>query len=183
MENTTSSVRTYERHPIWKLRFVVGVIMLSLAFAGMIVSSITADGGWLYWRLMAPCYALLCIGLSLRMRYHRLSPAVATIWHEIFHWLGFLACVYLVAILVPGFLTTFLAGLTILLLLALATFLAGLYSEPTFIVIGIAIGLLVAGVSVIGYILAPIIAVSVGTIFWLSRRHKKSSPPSSDISI
>lgn len=162
---------------LWKLRFTVGVIMLCLAFIGMLFSSLRADGGWVYWRIMTPVYALLCIGLSLGVRRKKTSATFSiTIWHEVFHWLGFLVTVYLVTLLVPVFLTTFLGGLVILLLLALATFLAGIYSEPTFIVIGIAMGLLVAGVSIIGYVLLPIIVVSVGIMFWLSRRRTKTTP-------
>jgi len=160
-------------HPAWKARFTVSVIMLLLAFLGMFFTLIKTDGVWLYWRIVAPIYGALCIGLSLYLRRENLSYSVSTIWHEIVHWIGALLAIFLVSLLVPEFISRFQAGLEVLILLGLATFLAGIYTEPTFFVIGITMGLLVLGMSYLGYFLLPLIAIPIIIIFWLSRRDKQ----------
>jgi len=166
-----------EKHPAWKLRFIVGVIMLSLAFLGMIVTDLKSEGAWLYWRVMTPFYALLCIGLSVYLRHRELTKTVWTIWHEIFHWIGLLLSVLLVHILVQiGLSSRYQAGIEVLLLLALSTFLAGVYTEPTFIAIGIALGLFIIVIALLNQylylILVPVILLVMISLYWMSRHNK-----------
>ncbi len=164
-------------NPAWKLRFVVGIIMISLAVIGMIFTDMKSDGAWVYWRIMTPFYAALCIGLSIYLRKKEIKKTALTIWHEIFHWLGLLLAVFLVNALVQmGLVSRLQAGIEVLLLLALATFLAGVYTEPTFIVVGIALGLVVLFVAFLSnflyFILVPVILVGVVSLYWISRRNK-----------
>ena len=75
-----------------------------------------------------------------------------------------------------GFMSRFQASLEVLILLALATFLAGVYTEPTFIVVGIALGFMVLGVAFVNryfyILLLPAIALAIFFIFWMARRKK-----------
>ncbi len=167
----------HEQHPAWKLRFIVGVIMLCLALLGMMVTDIKSEGAWLYWRVATPVYALLSIGLSVYLRHKELKKTVWTIWHEIFHWIGLLLSVLLVHLLIEmGFVSRYQAGIEVLLLLSLATFLAGVYTEPTLIVIGFALGLLIVVIGFLNqylyFLLIPIILLGALSIYWMSR-HKK----------
>jgi hypothetical protein len=168
-------------HP-WKVRFGVSMAMLILAVLGMVVTDLKIDGSWLYWRIMTPVYALLSIGLSLYMRRKKLRDEIFTIWHEILHWIGLVLAIYLVSTLVQiGFISRFQAGVEVLILLAMATFLAGIYIESTFLVTGITLGLLVIGVGYLDQylyaILIPLILIALVALFWTARRkiNKKSS--------
>lgn len=175
---------TEERKPhnTWKARFLVGIAMLFIALLGMIVTDMKVGGAWAYWCIMTPIYALLSIGLSLYLRHSHPKVAIITIWHEILHWTGLVLAIYLVSSLVQmGFVSRFQAGVEVLLLLALATFLAGIYIETTFIVIGIAIGLLVVGIGLLDQylyaIVIPLIVITVILLFLITRRksHKDTS--------
>lgn len=162
----------------WKERFCIGLIMIFLAFTGMIFTDVKTGGAWLYWRWMAPVYALLSLSLSLHLRRFNFRPVVLTIWHEVLHWVGLLLAVYLVSLLVDiGFISRFQAGLQVMIMLALATFLAGVYIESTFIVVGCVLGFLVLGVAFVNQylygIMLPLIAVAIILIFWVARRKKK----------
>jgi len=173
----TNESTVTKHHHAWKARFIIGTIMLVLALLGMVLTDMKVGGGWFYWRIITPIYALLSLGLSLHLRHLQVRNTVAKIWHEILHWVGFLLSVYLVSALVKmGFISQFQAGVEVLVLVALATFLAGVYIEPTFLVIGIALGLLVAGVAFLDQylygILVPVVAIAVVMLFWLSRRKK-----------
>ena len=87
----------HHKHP-WKARLLVTLIMLIMAFAGLVVSDVKKDGAWTYWRVMVPCFALLCLWLSWYLRRtakHVLTPI--TIWHEMLHWLGLILTVYLIS--------------------------------------------------------------------------------------
>jgi hypothetical protein len=111
----------------------------------------------------------------------QLRVAVFTIWHEVLHWGGLLVAVYVVSLLISiGLMSRFLAGLQVLSLLALATFLA-IYIEPTFILTGIVLGLFVVAIAFIKEYMFGIlllgIAIAAVLTFWVSRRkHKKKSP-------
>ncbi len=166
-----------KHHLAWKARFIIGITMLVLALFGMVLTDMKIGGGWLYWRFVTPIFALLSIGLSLHLRHLKLRNTVAKLWHELLHWAGFLLSVYLISALVKmGFISQFQAGVEVLILVALATFLAGVYIEPTFLVIGIALGLLVAGVAFLDQyiygLLVPVVAIAILVLFWLSRRKK-----------
>jgi hypothetical protein len=166
-----------EKPPSWKPRFIVGIIMICLAFIGMIVTHVKADGAWLYWRIMTPIYAALCIGLSIYMRNKEIRKSIWTIWHEIFHWIGLLLAVLLVNVLVQmGFSSRYQAGIEVLLLLSLSTFLAGVYTEPSFIIIGIALGLFIVVIAFLNqylyFILVPVILFAILSLYWMSSRRK-----------
>lgn len=166
----------------WKVRFAVSVIMLALAFLGMIVTDLKSEGAWHYWRIMTPVYAVLSLGLSLYMHHRKLRSAAFTIWHEIVHWAGLLLAVYLVSNLVQmGFMSRYMAGVQVLLLLALATFLAGVYIEVTFIVVGLVLGLLVAGIGFLNQyvysILLPVVIVAILVILFIIHKIKSKKNP------
>ncbi len=175
--DSIQQIELHVPHHAWRARFAIGLIMLAIAFIGVAVTDVQTGGAWYYWRIMAPIYALLSVGLSLYLRHMRLRSIVWTIWHEVLHWLGLIVSVYVLSLLVSiGLVSRFQEGLQVLLLLALATFLAGVYIEPTFIVVGIILeilALVIAFISQYMYgIMLPIIAVAIALIFWISRRHK-----------
>ena len=159
-------------HP-WKARFGVAFVMIILAFLGLVVTDLHRDNAWVYWRLMALVFAILCLGLSFYVRRREGLNAIS-IWHEILHWGGMGASIYLVSFLVNlGIMGRFEAALMVLTLLALTTFLAGVYTEISFMVIGILLGCFVMGIAYIEEylygILLPLVVIAAGVLVYLFR--------------
>ncbi len=127
-------------HP-WKARIFVGIIMLTLAFLGMAITDIRSAGGWDYWKWMVLIYAALALWLSWYIKKEQKTVTPVFIWHEVLHWVGLICAIFLVSHLVHiGTISRFVAGIFQLILLSLALFIAGVYIETTFIVIGLVLG-------------------------------------------
>lgn len=176
-----SSVETTQQSVnknVWRIRFIVGFLMLTIAFVGMVFTNISSQGGWIYWRTMTPIYALLCIGLSLYLRHMKLSDTLVTVWHEIWHWFGLLLAVFVLSKLVDmGFMNHLQAGVQVLLLLALATFLAGVYIDSTFIITGILLGLMIWMVGFLNlylYAFALLGIIVFALVFYVVTKLKKT---------
>ncbi len=165
-------------HP-WKARLSVGIIMLALAFLGMVVTDIRTVGGWDYWKWMVPVYAILALWLSWYVKRKQQTVSPITIWHEVLHWAGLICAIFLVSHLVQlGTISRFIAGIFHLILLSLAVFLAGIYIESIFLLIGVILGvfaLLTATlvqymyVFIIPIIIAAVLVMAISV--WIS--HKK----------
>jgi hypothetical protein len=163
------------RHHHWKMRLFITLIMLILAFIGLVVADIRKDGAWNYWRVMVLVFAFLSIFLSwyLRRKQHVVTPK--TIWHEIVQWVGLALAVYVVSVYVSiGFLGRFEAGLVVLILLALTIFINGVYVELTFLAIGILLGLFAIAAALLAEylytIMLPVTVVVAGLLIWLVRK-------------
>ncbi|MBF5059942.1 hypothetical protein [Candidatus Neptunochlamydia vexilliferae] len=164
-----------ERHHHWQIRLIVAIVMLTLSFVGLIVSDLWRDGAWLYWRVMVGIFALLSLFLSWYLRHKKQILSPATIWHELVQWFGLILAVYLVAIFVnTGLIGRFEAGLVALTLLALNTFITGIYVEGTFLVIGLLLGLFAAGAALLAEYLYTVmlpITIAVGVLLvWIVRK-------------
>lgn len=168
-------------HP-WRMRFIVGLIMIILSLVGLIVSTLRQDGAWNYWRIMVPVYAIICLFLSWYLRKKEESLSPVKIWHEVLHWFGLLLAVYLVSLFVEqGLIERFGGSLAVLTLLAFGLFAAGVYIEITFMLIGALLGLFSIGAGVIAEylytVMIPLAIIAAVILFFLVRR-KKREPPS-----
>jgi hypothetical protein len=162
----------------WKLRLCVGLIMLILAFIGVIITDISKDGSWNYWRHLSIVYAILSLGLSFYRRKVGWKTAIFTTWHEIFHWIGLILSTFVVAYFVnSGIMGRFQAGIVVLTLLALGTYLAGVYIEMTFVPIGLLLGVFAAGTALfaayIYTIILPLTIIAAVIVVWLIHRSNK----------
>ena len=167
------------KHP-WRARLIVGLIMLVCAFIGLVVTDLWRDGAWNYWRYMSPVFALLSLWLSWYLRRGAKALSSTTIWHEIAHWVGLIGAVWLVTGFVNlGLIGRFEASMQVLIMLALTVFTNGIYTEHTFIAIGIVLGLLAAVVAFINKylfaIMLPVLALALIVVIWFLHR-KKSGP-------
>lgn len=170
------------KHP-WKARLIVGILMLFLAFLGMVFTDVFRSGGWDYWKWMVGVYAILALWLSwyIRRRQEVLSPI--TLGHELIHWVGVVATVFMVSYFVYlGIISRFVAGIFDLTLLSLGVFLAGIYIESTFILIGIVLGMMALLSAVVTeYLYAIVIpilaggALVVAIMVWLSHQKAKQN--------
>lgn len=171
MENQSS------RHP-WSARFIIGIIILLLAFIGLILTNMKAASAWRFWQIITVIIALLALGLSLYHRHVKKIPTSVLIWHEILHWLGLMGSVYIISIYVDiGIISSFIGALGVLALLAQAIFLAGIYIEPTFLLIGVALGLFAISIawmeSHIFLIIIPILIIAVLATAYFARRRNE----------
>lgn len=151
--------------------------MLLLGFVGVILTDIRKDGAWSYWLYVVFFYAVLSLGFHL---FSKGKEWNVTFWHELFHWLGLFLCIFLISFMVKiGIISRFLASLEILTLLALTTYLIGVYFEKIFIPIGIVLGVFVASLAFFNqylYVIAiPLIVICVGLIFWIVHGSSKKT--------
>ena len=165
-------------HPMLA-RLIVAVVMLCLAFFGLIITQINQSGAFGYWKWTAPIYVVLALGLSWYERRDQSILKPATIWHELLHWTGLIAAVYLISLYVSlGLLGRFEAALAVLTVLALAVYLAGIYIELSFCLIGIVLGLFAATVAFFeDYLYAlsiPLLLISIGILYWYLIHHRKN---------
>jgi hypothetical protein len=168
------------KHP-WKARLAVGMVMLLLAFLGMVVTDVRSGGGFDYWKWVVPIYAILALWLSWYIRKQQQVITPITLGHEVLHWLGVIAAVFVVSFFIHlGLISRFIAGIFDLTLLSLGIFIAGVYIESTFLFIGIALGLFSClSAMVVQYLYAIMIPLLIGSavvlamIVWLSHRKAK----------
>lgn len=154
--------------------------MLIFAFVGLIVTDLWKNGAWNYWHYMSPVYALLSLWLSWSLRRGGHKAPVATIWHEIAQWVGLMGAVWLMSGFVKlGLIGRFEASMQVLVLLALTVFTNGIYTEHSFILIGIVLGLFAGVVAFINEylfaIMLPVIVVAAIVLYWLFHRKKSDT--------
>ncbi|MCH9614334.1 MAG: hypothetical protein SP1CHLAM54_17080 [Chlamydiia bacterium] len=164
-------------HP-WKARLVVGIIMLLLAFVGLIITDVAKSAAWTYLWIISIVFAVLCLGLSWYLRHHDQKLGWSTIWHELFHWFGMIVAIFLVSRFVSiGIVGRFEAALMVMTLLSLTTFLAGVYVDLTFVLVGVVMGLFTFSSAYLAEylytIMLPVAVVAVLVLFFILRYHRK----------
>ncbi len=166
------------KHP-WMARLIVAIIMLVLAFTGIILTDLRAAGGWEYWKWIVPINAVLALWLSWYERRKKETLSPITIWHEVLHWLGLFGVIVLLEVYVHmGLLSRFLASLIALTFLSLTVFTIGIYVEWSFILIGIILAIFAFVVAIaIKFLYAftiPALLIGIAlTAFLLWHTHKK----------
>jgi len=162
----------------WKARLVVCGIMLVLAIIGLIIMNIHQNTYWMYSRIMAVIYGLLSIWLFWYLNRGEHKVHTSTIWHQILHWIGLIIAMYITSTFVnSGVVSSIQAGLFTLTLLALTVFLAGVYTDSAFMLIGIVLGIFAIGASLVeaylSIIMIPVIIIAAIAIFFLIHHQKR----------
>ncbi len=169
----------------WLARLVVCTIMLALAFGGMVIMNIHAKTYWIYSCAMAFAYAILSVGLFWYLNHQNKSYYI-TFWHQILHWLGLGIALYLTAIFIrTGLMTHMQAGLATLVLLALTVFVMGVYTDSSFMLIGLTLAIFAGGAALlqshISILMIPVILVATLIIYIMAdherRKQKKDRLP------
>ena len=159
----------------WRWRFIVGIVMFGMAFLGVVLTVLKESWSWTYWKILACTFSAIGLGLSSYLKQFRLKTAVVSAWHEIFHWLGLILSIATLSRMVTlGILSPFAASLQALLLISLATFLAGIYIEKSFLFVGVFMGcfaLLLSYISLYSFLLfIPISIAFVLAFYWFIRK-------------
>jgi hypothetical protein len=104
-------------------------IMLAGAFVGVALNNFSGGPSLLYWQLLAPAYAMVCI-LSGWEQDGPSPNRMRLVRTQAIHWLAcFIAMRLLFLPQIRGVLNDNATGLALLIVLALSTFLAGLHAN------------------------------------------------------
>jgi hypothetical protein len=162
------------------LRELPYVVVLILTLFGVAYASFSRQSMVGYWEFLAPVIGLLCVGIAWPQAPDK-AARLRLVWTQALHWLAFLVAMNL--LLLSGVASTLSAdatGLTILTLLALGTFVAGVHVQAWQIcVLGMVMGL---GVPAIAWIersalllLLVVVALAViGLGLWWGARGKRA---------
>ena len=162
------------------------ILLLVLAVVGIAYTSVSPDSSAAYWKVLAPVFAIVCIVSQWPRVPAGGGAKTRLIIVQLVHWGAFLFTILLVFL--PGVqttLTSVLSAQIILYLLALSTFLAGLYNVSwQLIAVGVlmalsvpAIAYLERSVLVVVVIAAAVVLVIVAYVF--QRRRAAAKPPGS----
>lgn len=122
--NTTRPTRRFLQLSVYEY---LQLALLVLVVIGVGISYFLPDKSYRYWVAMVPIFGIACTS-SEWSRLRRQNLGIwKTVRNQLIHWFGVLVSVYLVHMLLNiQLLTKQNAGLVVLLVLALGTFLAGL---------------------------------------------------------
>ncbi|MGB5618460.1 MAG: hypothetical protein WBM78_16570 [Desulfobacterales bacterium] len=124
---TTNTTRPIKRFLQLSFYEYIQLALLVLVVIGVGISYFLPDKSYRYWVAMVPIFGIACTS-SEWSRLRRQDLGIwKTVRNQLIHWFGVLVSVYLVHMLLNiQLLTKQNAGLVVLLVLALGTFLAGL---------------------------------------------------------
>ena len=163
-------------HGSFALRELPYIVVLALTVFGVAYASFSHQPMVGYWEFLAPVIGLLCVVTGWPHAHDR-AARVRLIWTQVLHWLAFLVAMNLLLMSgVSSLLSAAAIGLTVLTLLALGTFVAGVHILAWQICI---LGMIMAlGVPAIAWIersallllLAVTVVVVVGAALWWGTR-------------
>ena len=160
------------------------ILLLVLAVVGIAYTSVSPDSSVAYWKVLAPVFAIVCIVSQWSRVAAGGGAKTRLIIVQLVHWGAFLFTIVLVFLPdMQKMLTSVVSAQIILYLLALSTFLAGLYHASWQL---IAVGVLMAlSVPAIAYlersvvisvaIAAALVLVIAAYVFQRRRGTAKSS--------
>lgn len=164
----------------WLLRDLPYAAMLALAVGGIVLTSFRGVATHYYWMALAPIYGLISIvsGWSQLETGAERMKLVAT---QALHWLAFLAAMWLMFLPeVRGVVNDNATALTLLILLALGTFVAGVHAGVWRIcAVGVFLAAAVPAVawiqeSAMLLLVGALLLAAVGFTFWWMWRRETS---------
>lgn len=170
--------------PSFWIRDIPFLLVLVLTAVGVAYTSFSDRPIILYWELLAPMIALVCVGAG----WHRAADQAARwklIVTQALHWLAFLVVMNL--LLLPNVERLFNAssiGLAIFVLLTLGTFTAGVHVLSWQVcLLGLIMALSIPAIAwiqnsaLLVALIAVAIAAAVGLIWWLWRGKPSAASP------
>jgi hypothetical protein len=130
------------------------IALVLLSAVGVAVNNYSPESAFRYWVWMAPTFGITSI-VAAWSRAQRRGESVATaVQRQMLHWAAVVCAVYLVNLLqTTGRMENEAAGLAALIVMALASFLAGVHSDWRLMVLGGVLGLTVVGFAVLQQII------------------------------
>ena len=126
------------------------IVMLSTAVLGIGIVTFTGQAVAFYWEFLTPVYCAICIYIGWR-HTETTHERTRLVWTQILHWAAFLFGMWLIySPPLRQLIDVNAAGLNLMVLLAVATFVAGVHAAAWQIcVVGIILGLFVPAVAII----------------------------------
>ena len=164
----------------WLLRDLPYAAMLALAVGGLVLTSFRGSTTHYYWMALAPIYGLISV-ISGWGRLDTGSERLQLIATQALHWLAFVAAMWLMFLpQVRGIENDNATSLTLLILLALGTFVAGVHARAWRVcTVGVFLALSVPAVAwiqesavllMVGVLLVALVGVA---FWWMWRRESK----------
>jgi hypothetical protein len=154
---------------------IVYLILILLAVIAVAYTDIAPARSTWYWEAMAPIFGIFCVISEWFRAKERGMGRMELIRTQLLHWGAFLVLIWLVFLpVVQQNLNSDITGNILLIILALSTFLAGVYLNWRLCVVGILLGFGVIVTSMLEQSVFMILIIAVGiaiiSIFW--RRSK-----------
>ena len=161
----------------WLLSDLPYAAMLAFALGGLVLTSFRGAGTYYYWMALAPIYALIVIASGWR-QLETGSERMQLSLTQVLHWLGILAAMWLMFLpQVRGVENDNASSLSLLILLALGTFLAGVHAKVwricivgAFLALAVPVVAWVQDSAMLLLVVALLVIVVVGGFWWLRRR-------------
>jgi len=164
----------------WWLRDLPFAVLLALTVFGVLYMSFAHQPMVSYWEVLAPVIGLVCIASGWPQAPDR-AARVRLIWTQVLHWLAFLAAMNLLLLGAgQSMLTPEAAGLAVLTLLALGTFVAGVHLQTWQIcLLGALMGVSVPAIAWIQrssllLLIAAAVLVAIGVTYWWTLPRRKA---------
>jgi hypothetical protein len=157
------------------------VIALLLTILGVAYTSVSRQPLFGYWEFLAVFMGIVCVSTGW-LHGHNKDARVRMVWTQVFHWAAFLAAMNIVLLpSVQAMLNAPATGLTLLMLLALGTFVAGVHVAWEICVLGIVMAIAVPAIawltqSVLFLLLGVVGVIAIIIIF--QSRHRSADRPS-----
>ena len=156
----------------WLLRDLPYAAMLALAVGGLVLTSFRGATTYFYWMALAPAYGLIAVISGWRHAEGGAARMQLVVTQSL-HWLAFVGAMWLMFLpQVRGIDSDNATSLTLLILLALGTFVAGVHARVWRIcAVGVFLGAAVPAVawvqeSAMLLSVAALLVVAVGLAFW-----------------
>ena len=131
---------------LW-LRELPYIVVLVLTIFGVAYTSVSHQPLVGYWQFLAVAVGLVCVTTGW-LHIHDPKARLRMVWTQALHWIAFLVAMNIVLLAnVQLTLTATSTGLTLLMLLALGTFVAGVHVSWQICVLGLIMGLLVPAIA------------------------------------
>lgn len=128
------------------------IVMLLAAVLGIGMATFTGEMTPIYWEILTPLYAIICIHTGWRKTEDR-EARLKLVWTQSAHWLSVLVAMYVIYLpRVQDVMNNNAAGITLMTILALATVLAGIHAAAW-------------QISAVGLVLA----ISIPIIAWIQQ--------------
>jgi len=156
---------------------LVLLALLGLSAIGVAVSQISPPKAFRYWLVMVPIFGAVSLFSSWTSARAGGMTAGGVVRRQILHWVALAVAVCLVFLLqATGSMSEAAAGTVTLLSLALATFLAGVYFDWRYCVVGALLAAAVAALAVVSNFLWLIGIAAVAFAVFLALRLSRGRP-------
>ncbi|MGJ0397460.1 MAG: hypothetical protein ACR65U_14655 [Methylocystis sp.] len=142
------------------------IIMLSMAVLGIGIVTFTGQPVAFYWEFLTPVYCAICIYVGWR-HAETTHERTRLVWTQILHWAAFLFGMWLIySPPLRSLIDVNAAGLNLMVLLAVATFVAGVHAVAWQIcAVGIILAIFVPAVAIIQRSSLFILVSILGIVF------------------